>query len=310
MPSDPRFDEIASEIQNGVNSAQYDVFGRQDALKHLEQGGIRAAMYYSRIDRAISRQDVLPFVTMLKSIGRVDKLDLIIVSPGGDGTAAETMLGLCRRYCIGHLRVVVPTYAKSAATLIALGADEIVMGESSELGPIDAQVSIMQDNAEQQVSADHFIRAKNEAIKNLTSADQAEAQAAQIQLALLSPAFLQHCQDSMQFGRDFAMKQLKGHMFKAEREAQPALWDDRIDKIVSNLTASSKHLTHGRMITADDIRDDSDLKHLKVTAKGKRRPLLDCLKRPSTENGDRFPDARDRKGPLCKGLSDAWGLGA
>ena len=42
----------------------------------------------------------------------------------------------------GTLRVIVPDYAKSAGTLIALGADRIVMGETSELGPIDPQITL------------------------------------------------------------------------------------------------------------------------------------------------------------------------
>jgi ClpP class serine protease len=43
----------------------------------------------------------------------------------------------CRR-----LVVVVPDQAKSAATLIALGADEILMGPASDLGPIDPQIEL------------------------------------------------------------------------------------------------------------------------------------------------------------------------
>ena len=117
----------------------------------------------------MTRADVLPFANMLKSIGKVPKLDLIVVTPGGDGTVAETTLHLCRRYCTNQFRVAIPAFAKSAATLIALGADRIVMGESSELGPINAQVLVMQDSTEQQVSADHFLRARDQAILNLKS---------------------------------------------------------------------------------------------------------------------------------------------
>ena len=77
-----------------------------------------------------------------------------------------------------------------------LGADEIIMGETSELGPIDAQLSIIQDGAEQQVSADHFLRAESEAVKTLASGSPEAAEAARIHLANMSPAFLQYCRDS------------------------------------------------------------------------------------------------------------------
>ena len=42
----------------------------------------------------------------------------------------------------GDFRLVVPDTAKSAATLIGLGATEIVMSTTSELGPIDPQVML------------------------------------------------------------------------------------------------------------------------------------------------------------------------
>jgi hypothetical protein len=259
-----RYDQIQSSISQGVLKAQWDIKGRRGTLSRLEQGGARAAVYWSRIDRPLTRGDVFPFANMLKSIGKTDKLDLIIVSPGGDGTAAETILHLCRKYCTSQFRVVIPAFAKSAATLIALGADEIVMGESSEIGPIDAQIPIIQDSSEQQVSADHFLRARKEAIDNLQSPEAHIVQAAQIQLSLLSPAFLKFCEDSMQFAGDFAKKQLRTHMFSAEHPRDQSVWEQRIDSIISNLTSSSKHLTHGRMITSQHIRDDEDLRHLKV----------------------------------------------
>jgi hypothetical protein len=50
------------------------------------------------------------------------------------------MARLCQQYCKGSFTVIVPYYAKSAATIIALGADKIFMGPTSELGPIDPQL--------------------------------------------------------------------------------------------------------------------------------------------------------------------------
>jgi ClpP class serine protease len=115
-----RYDQIQAGIHDGVSKAQSDLKGRLNALKRLESHGARVALYWSRIDRALTRGDVLPFANMLKSIGPVPNLDLVIVSPGGDGTVAETILHLCRKYCTGKFRVAIPAFAKSAATLIAL----------------------------------------------------------------------------------------------------------------------------------------------------------------------------------------------
>ena len=232
-----------------------------------------------RRDRAVSHQDVLPFVNMLKSMAPIDDLDLIVVSPGGDGTAAETMLEQCRTYCKNKLRIVVPSYAKSAATLLALWADEIVMGETAELGPIDAQVFILQDGAEQQVSADHFLRAHKKAIDDLAATEPNVVESVRHRaFSLLSPAFLQKCLDMMNFANDFAGEQLRAHMFKAEFKADKTTWDKRIDDIVENLTGSeaTDSYTCG-MITARQIKADKDLKHLKITELANDDPYWTAL---------------------------------
>lgn len=64
----------------------------------------------------------------------------MITSPGGDPNAAEKLIVMCRERFPEGFNVIVPNYAKSAATLIALGADKILMGYNAELGPIDPQI--------------------------------------------------------------------------------------------------------------------------------------------------------------------------
>jgi hypothetical protein len=65
---------------------------------------------------------------------------LVINSPGGQIEPAYLISKTCKRLATGSFLVAVPRKAKSAATLIALGADEIHMGLMSELGPIDPQI--------------------------------------------------------------------------------------------------------------------------------------------------------------------------
>lgn len=66
-------------------------------------------------------------------------VDLFIHSNGGSGTAPWRIVSLIRQYT-KNLAVLVPHHAFSAATLIALGADEIVMHKMGCLGPIDPSV--------------------------------------------------------------------------------------------------------------------------------------------------------------------------
>lgn len=66
-------------------------------------------------------------------------IPLIIDSPGGDAKSAFRIARFLRDNC-GGFTALVPEYAKSAATLLALGADQIVLCEQAELGPLDTQV--------------------------------------------------------------------------------------------------------------------------------------------------------------------------
>jgi hypothetical protein len=67
-------------------------------------------------------------------------IDLWLFSPGGDANAAYKIVLLLRHYA-ATLRVVVPDLAKSAATLLSIGMDEIFMAPGADFGPLDVQIS-------------------------------------------------------------------------------------------------------------------------------------------------------------------------
>ena len=67
------------------------------------------------------------------------EVDVWIESGGGDANTAYK-LALILRSVASRIRVVVPDYAKSAATLLTLVGDEIYMAPGAELGPLDAQM--------------------------------------------------------------------------------------------------------------------------------------------------------------------------
>ena len=66
-------------------------------------------------------------------------IDLIVHTPGGLVLAAEQIAEAIRRHR-GRVTVMVPHYAMSGGTLIALAADEIWMDENAVLGPVDPQL--------------------------------------------------------------------------------------------------------------------------------------------------------------------------
>ncbi len=66
-------------------------------------------------------------------------LDLILHTPGGLVLASYQIAHAIKKHK-GKVTVFVPHYAMSGGTLIALAADEIVMGEHAVLGPVDPQI--------------------------------------------------------------------------------------------------------------------------------------------------------------------------
>ncbi len=79
---------------------------------------------------------------VLQDLDLSSGLALMISTPGGNGLAAERIINVCRNYSgTGEYQAIVPGKAKSAGTVICLGASKILMGRSAELGPIDPQWS-------------------------------------------------------------------------------------------------------------------------------------------------------------------------
>ncbi|MBI5144055.1 MAG: hypothetical protein HZA30_03185 [Candidatus Omnitrophica bacterium] len=68
--------------------------------------------------------------------GKQDNIDLFLYTRGGDMVAPLKIVKLIRNYC-KKFSVLVPYRSHSAGTLIALGADEIVMHKLGELTPVD-----------------------------------------------------------------------------------------------------------------------------------------------------------------------------
>lgn len=65
---------------------------------------------------------------------------LLLLSRGGSIESAYQISKLCKSFAREHFIALIPRHAKSAATLIAIGADEIHMGPLGQLGPIDPQL--------------------------------------------------------------------------------------------------------------------------------------------------------------------------
>ena len=88
------------------------------------------------------------FFALRSQLAESERIALIVDSPGGEGRSAYSLARLLQRHCDGWTAVV-PRYAKSAATLLVMGADRIYMGRDAELGPLDAELADSSSRADQ-----------------------------------------------------------------------------------------------------------------------------------------------------------------
>ena len=86
-------------------------------------------------------------------------LTLLMHTPGGVTNAAETIVAYLRLSSL-DFEVIVPAFAMLAGTMISLGADRIVMGRQSQLGPIDRQMVVGGRSVSAQAVVDQFERAR------------------------------------------------------------------------------------------------------------------------------------------------------
>ena len=114
---------------------------RKDLIRTLEALRKSRVICYVTGDRApfttkIASDAVPLFEKHLRKIGKCDTLALFLYTRGGDILAPLSIVKLLRNYC-QVLEVVIPYHAHSAGTLLALGANKIVMGKMAELSPTD-----------------------------------------------------------------------------------------------------------------------------------------------------------------------------
>jgi hypothetical protein len=186
----------------------------------------------------------------------IGRLDLFLCSNGGDGTVPWRLVALFREFSKAF-NVLLPFRAYSAASLLALGANEIVMHPFAEMGPIDPTVSNEFNPMEQMtgrrlgISVEdvaayvHFIKTT----VGITHEDEL-IRAIEILAQNVHPLALGNVERFLLQSRMIARKILKTHM-KDEDEHQ-------IKEIVEKL--SSKLHFHGHPINRDEAKSDIGLK--------------------------------------------------
>jgi hypothetical protein len=118
--------------------------------------------YWNNPGGSVCSNDVMGFYQMLERTGPRKKLYLFLKSNGGNGQASLRIVSLLRRYC-EELVALIPLECASAATMIALGADRIIMGPMAYLTAVDTSIThklspVDRDNNRVSVSLDALNR--------------------------------------------------------------------------------------------------------------------------------------------------------
>jgi len=98
-----------------------------------------------------------------------DDVDILLQSPGGLAEATESIVALLRGR-FKSVRFIVPSFAKSAACMLTMSGNRILMGTASELGPIDPQMATGRGGlAPARTILDQFEQAKEELKKDASA---------------------------------------------------------------------------------------------------------------------------------------------
>ena len=183
------------------------------------------------------------------------ELDLILHSPGGSPEAAEQMVNYLRSQ-FDYIRAIVPLQAKSAATMIALGCDEVVLGEHSELGPIDPQILVPVPGGRRFAPAHAILRDFNRAKEEIARDVNVLAAWTPI-LHAYSGGLLEFCTQQIRLSQEIVANWLTNHMLAHPDAEVPAADRPQVAAAIADFFGSEnsydRFRTHGRPIRIEEL---------------------------------------------------------
>jgi hypothetical protein len=195
----------------------------------------------------VSTTDMTGFMEVCSNVSDDQNLDLFLHSPGGDAEAADQICAYLRSQ-FRHIRAIVPLYAMSAATMMALSADEILMGAHSQLGPIDSQLTIETNEGARSASAqaiqDQFERAQKEC------EDPKKLAAWLPILRWYAPGLLASCDHAATRSKQIVKGALEHYMFAGDDDAV-----DKAEHAAEWFGDAATFLSHGRPVRRDEARE-------------------------------------------------------
>lgn len=189
----------------------------------------------------IDLSDVEGFVDLISSINNSNEIDVLLHSPGGRPDATERLVYILRGK-FDKVNFLIPHSAYSAATMLALSGNKIILHPSATLGPIDPQINGIPARS---------IKRGFEKVKENIRNEGPESLPAYIPLIeKYSLDLLELCEDSEKLSRTLVSDWLHKYMFEGQK-GQSRL----IKKAVNFFSDYDKHLLHSRPLVYSKINN-------------------------------------------------------
>lgn len=239
----PTFKDIIDSIKNPQECYE----ARQKKIKEIEDiTGRQLLVYTANVNKpesTLNLEDKIGFSDLIQDIQK-SEVDFLINSPGGLVEITETIVGMIRSK-FKNVRFAVPNLAKSAATLLVLSGDELLLDYRSELGPIDPQIKYSSIDGQKMEAAEDILDGFEEIKKELTEKGPAATPAYVPLLNKYTVALLRGCEKARELSRTLATHWLTKYMFCSEKDSE------KPKKIADYFASRDKTLSHSRAILID-----------------------------------------------------------
>lgn len=224
---------------------------------------------------SIDVDDLLPLTDQLANLSG-GALDVVLETPGGSGEVAEDVVRILHdKYA--EVAFIVPGWAKSAGTIMAMAGHEILMGQASALGPIDAQLSWQGKS----FSADALIEGLEKIKREVEESGQLNRAYVPI-LQGISPGEMQAAENALNFAKILVADWLATHKFRNWNFHSDGITPvteiekrSRAEDIAGVLCDHRRWLTHGRSLRAEDLEGMG----LRITRYDQNQELNDAITR-------------------------------
>jgi ATP-dependent protease ClpP protease subunit len=212
--------------------------------------------------------DVIPlFYKHLSKIGQKNKISLFLYTIGGQLEAPWPIISLIRNYC-KEFEIIIPFKALSAGTLMALGADKIVMTPLSFLSPIDPQGSFIVGGQPKKIEVEDVTSFVNFAKNKVGVAEQhALSELMKTLTSEVPPSVIGSVNRAHFLIRNLATNLLKTHKGKMD--------EHQVTIIVESLT--EKLYSHKHLISRKEAKETLGFKNIIDYATVKEEELINDI---------------------------------